>query len=282
MSKKFTYYGSKKSREYFLDLYPSEYYYSLNRGSVLTGDVASIFPSTLTFTAQQSFTAEELSNGTLSSFLSGDSGRLQKLFNQGFKGLIDIERSSSASPAAFVYDSGLFIFNNMCYILSTQTAYRGLIPNTVMDNNSTVYVVYRSQSSLEAQRLFAEWDNTANNRRIRIDSDTRSTTFNHSIYQPQGSPLISTNYTSQQPTTTLRVVAYRKTGNLVEVFDESGFVASAIVNDVFTNQTGLNLMSGGAGTNFSGYFGAVIVREQSDSNSTLNDIFDFLKLEYGI
>jgi hypothetical protein len=78
-------------------------------------------------------------------------------------------------------------------------------------------------------------------------------------------------------------VAYRKTGTTIEAFDENGLFASTTVSQTFSANTFFELGRQQAGPLwFTGFVGCVIVRAQSDSNSTLNDIIDFLKLEYGI
>jgi hypothetical protein len=284
MSKKFTYYGSKKSKDYFLDLYPSEYYYSLNRGSKLTG--VSCTAAEGTSGAIQDLTPEEINQSDLTAILPGTNEiRCGRLYNQGSAGRE--LTSPTVSERLFMADTSRvpFVFNGMNYVdfrgaerLTTTTVSDA---NALLDKNSTVYLVYRSQSAATVEGVFYEQTSNSGNR-IGIYSDMRATAFRHTIYSPAATVTLL-DYPAQQPTNTLRVVAYRKTGTTVEAFDENGLVASTTVSQTFSANTFFELGRQAAGPLwFTGFVGCVIVRAQSDSNSTLNDIFDFLKTEYGI
>jgi hypothetical protein len=284
MSKRFTYYGSKKSKDYFLDLYPSEYYYSLNRGSVLTG--VSCRATEGTGGAQQDLTPEEINQSDLTAILPGTNEiRCGILYNQGTAGRNLTAPTSGERP--YLADSARlpFIFNGMNYVdfrgaqrLTTTTV---TAANALLNKNSTVYLVYRSQGTAILEGVFYEQTVTDSNR-IGLYSDTRATDFRHTVYSPAATATLL-SYPAQQPTNTIRVVAYRKTGTTIEAFDENGLVASTTVSQNFSANTFFELGRQQAGPVwFNSFVGAVIVREQSDSNSTLNDIFDFLKNEYGI
>jgi hypothetical protein len=284
MSRRYTYYGSKKSREYFLDLYPSEYYYSLNRGSKHTTDVANISESATT-TPNFDVTPEDINQGTLTSLFPLATGEivLNTLFNQGSSGVFSLQQT--ATNRARVADASKlpFAFNSMNYINFAVTA-RLVTSNlsaTILDKDSTVYLVYRSQGTASNEGVFYEQTSTLSNR-IGLFSDTGATVFRHTNYTPAAT-VTQLTYAAQQPTNTIRVVAYRRTGSTVEVFDENGLVASATNSETFTANTFFELgRQGAGGLNFTGFCGAVIVRTSADDNTTLNNIINFLKTEYGI
>jgi hypothetical protein len=282
MSRRYTYYGSKKSKDYFLDLYPAEYYYSLNRGSKHTTDVARAISGS----DDHVLTPEDIEQSTLTALYSGsEEVRIERLTNQGTAGRNLTAPTSGERP--YLADSARvpFVFNGMNYVdfrgaerLTTTNVSAG---NALLDKNSTVYLVYRSQGTASIQGVFYEQTSNSQNR-IGMFSDTRATLFRHTIYSPDAT-VTFLDYTAQQPTNTIRVVAYRKTGTTIEAFDENGLVASTTVSETFSAQNFFELGRQAAGPLwFTGFVGCVIVRAQSDSNSTLNDIFDFLKTEYGI
>jgi hypothetical protein len=282
MSKKFTYYGSKKSKDYFLDLYPSEYYYSLNRGSKHTTDVARAISGS----DDHFLTPEDIEQSTLTALYSGSAEVLvQALTNQGTAGRNLTAPTSGVRP--YLADSARvpFVFNGMNYVdfrgaerLTTTTV---TAANALLDKNSTVYLVYRSQVTLSSEGVFFEQTSNSLNR-VGLFSATTASGFSHSVHRPATTVTVL-SYGGQQPTNTLRVVAYRKTGTTVEAFDENGLVDSATVSETFSANAFFELGRQVAGPLwFTGFVGCVIVRAQSDSNSTLNDIFDFLKTEYGI
>jgi hypothetical protein len=285
MSRRYTYYGSKKSREYFLDLYPSEYYYSLNRGSVHTTDVARAISGS----DDHVLTPEDIEQSTLTALYSGsEEVRIERLTNQGTAGRNLTASTSGVRP--YLADSARlpFIFNGMNYVdfRGAERLNTGNVTadNALLDKNCTVYLVYRSQGTAINQGVFYEQrsGSAAGPDRIGMFSDTRATDFRHTVYSPDAT-VTQLTYAAQQPTNTIRVVAYRKTGTTVEAFDENGLVASATNSETFSNNIFFELGRQQAGPLwFTGFVGCVIVRAQSDSNSTLNDIFDFLKTEYGI
>jgi hypothetical protein len=284
MSRRYTYYGSKKSREYFLDLYPSEYYYSLNRGSKHTTDVANISEAATT-TPNFDVTPEDINQGTLTSLfpLATSNILLSTLFNQGSSGVFNLARIGTNRARVADASKMPYTFNSMNYINFSPTAslVTANLSATILDKNSTVYLVYRSQSAAAIEGIFFEQTSTDANR-IGLFSDTRATLFRHTVYSPAATATLL-DYTAQQPTNTIRVVAYRKTGTTIEAFDENGLVGSTTVSQTFSANTFFELGRQQAGPLwFTGFVGCVIVRAQSDSNSTLNDIIDFLKLEYGI
>jgi hypothetical protein len=282
MSKKYTYYGSGKSRDYFLDLYPSDYYYSLNRGGKFSTDVCRAVADSTT----ADLTPEDINQSSLSAIFAGSSDvRIDRLYNQGSVSRDFVQNTLGERP--FIADSARlpYIFNGMNYIdftSATNTRMTTAADLSVLEVNSTVYMVYRSQSAENLGGVFLEQRTALGNQRIGLFSDTRATVFRHTIYAPTGTSN-EISYTVQQPTNTIRLVAYRRTGTLIEAFDETGLVGSATDANTFSSNPIFEIGRQQAGPQwFGGHLANLIVRTTSDSNSTMTDIIDFLKLEYGI
>jgi hypothetical protein len=284
MSKKFTYYGSKTSRQYFLDLFPSAYYYSLNRGSVLSGDVARLRQNATG--TEINVVSEDITQSNLTAlFPTSGSLRARIIYNQGNAGAFDMPSVVTTAGANVADDDRLpYTFNSIPFLgfqNAPQLQRSSNLSATILDKDSTVYLVYRSQGTASNEGVFYEQTSTLSNR-IGLFSDTGATVFRHTNYTPAAT-VTQLTYAAQQPTNTIRVVAYRRTGSTVEVFDENGLVASATNSETFTANTFFELgRQGAGGLNFTGFCGAVIVRTSADDNTTLNNIINFLKLEYGI
>jgi hypothetical protein len=280
MFKKFTYYGSGKSRNYFLDLYPSAYYYSLNRGSIMSTDVCRAVADSIT----ADLTPEDINQSSLSAIFTGSNFvRIDRLYNQGSVSREFVQNTQGERP--FLADSARlpYIDNGMNYIFfagGVNTRMTTATASSLLDNDCTVYMVYRSQNSISIQGVFVEQETVSN--RITMFSDTQATGFVLANYRPDAVAR-QLNYTTQQPIETIRVVAYRKTGNLVEGFDENGFIDSQTTSATFSANTFFEIGRREAGPIwFGGRLGNLIIRTTSDSNTTMTDIMDFLKLEYGI
>jgi hypothetical protein len=282
MSKRFTYYGSKASKQYFLDLFPSDYYYSLDRGSVMSGNVVTVRDRELIGFTDYNLTAEEVTDGTMLSLLGSNNGFCRRLYSQGSKSR-DITQTGAMMP--FMANLGNpYLFNGKPFVFFDTASNRIMTSASgasILDKNSTLYLVYRSQSGLSSNAVFVEEVETANTQRVTIFSDTRATGFVHANYTPQTANNFN-NYASQQPEEEIRVVALRKTGNLIESFDENGLVDDVTSSDTFGVNTRFLLGRQTTGNYFAGYFGTLVIREQSDDNTTLTNIINFLKTQYGI
>lgn len=266
----------------FLDDYAdTEYYYSLNRGK--TGATTDVCELQITGGVTQLFTSEELEDGTLDTFAGSNEARIKKIINQGTVAR-DMEQATfSAQPSA--YDgTDLYKFGGKIYMsgvgrnVKIETDKR----DPILDEDSTVYVVFRSQGAVNVGGVFEEVQNSGE--RVVIYSDTRSSLFRHSNYAPSSSSsLIS--FSSQQPQEEIRIYALRRTGNTVEAYDENGFVASISSSNIFvgTAQTSFSLFLQTIGSlYFAGHIAELIVRAKSDDNTTLQDIIDHRKAYYGI
>ena len=278
MARRNVYYGGQVGESLFLDIWDdTEYFFSLNRGGTSTTDVVQGFNS---LSNVQDFTPEELQDGTFASFAGGAIVGAQRLYNQGTASVFftaqDIRRPNIGNPSLYIYNDRMYLSaveNNSFMQLNNASS--------ILDKNSTVYITYRSQNGLSIGGLLTE--RQTSNRRIAIFSDTRDFDFRHSNYRPSGinNPL---SYASQQPQNELRVIAYRRNGNLVEAFDESGLVIDSLTSsDVFGGGTSLNLFLQIIGPlYFRGHIAEVIIRETADSNPTLQEIINHRRDYYGI
>ena len=280
MSKKFTYYGDFESSNLILDLFPdTEYFYSLNRGGSNTTNVVQGRNNQNNF---QDFTPEELEDGTFSAFASGGEVRVRKLYNQG-----TVNRTFEQTTAVDMPNLGnpdLYKFNDRMYMSGVErdSFIQTDSKSPVLDEDSTVYLVFRSESQTEQaiQGVFEE--TRGNQRRIAIYSDTRNFNFRHSNYAPAGAGNFI-SYTSQQPTGTIRLYALRRTGNLVEAFDENGLVGSITSSDSFGGNALFVLFRQTVGPRyFRGHVAELMIRKKSDTNTDLNTIINHRKDFYGI
>lgn len=277
MSKRFVIIGADSGSNLFLDLFPTtEYFYSLNRGGSLSTNVCELRNS---LNAYQDFTPEQLEDATFTTFNSGNETRVSKLYNQGTI-VRDMEQPTIGSMPN-VGNPNLYMFNNKIYMSAVErdSVMATGITTPIFNNNATVYVVYRSQSTLSISGVFEELRTTLSSR-VVIYSDTRNTLFRHSNFAPLASAnLIS--FANQQPTETIRILALRKTGNLIEGFDESGLVASVTTSDSFSTNTFLTILRQTTGNlHFRGHLAELILRQQSDAN--IIDIINNRKTFYGI
>jgi hypothetical protein len=124
---------------------------------------------------------------------------------------------------------------------------------SILDKNSTVFVVFESQSGLAVQGVFTEQGVTTGNR-VGIYSDTRATLFRHSNYNP-GTTASLISYGSQRPTSIRQCLALRRTGSLTEGFLNGVFVGSITNAETFSETTVLEI-----GRQLSGsiYFGGKV------------------------
>jgi hypothetical protein len=229
-------------------------------------------------------TPEDINQSSLSAIFTGSNFlAIDRLYNQGSVARDFIQNTAGVRPIIADTAKLPYIDNGMNYINFTggvNTRMTTATASSVLDNDCTVYMVYRSQSAISQEGVFVEQETALN--RITMFSDTRATVFLLANYRPDGVTR-QINYTSQQPTETIRVVAYRKTGTLIEAFDENGLIGSQTTSATFSVITFFEIGRREANNLwFGGRLGNLIIRTTSDSNSTMTDIMDFLKLEYGI
>lgn len=155
----------------------------------------------------------------------------------------------------------------------------------ITDKDCTVFVVFESQASDSNQTFFNE--RTANAFATnRIQSDTTNTVFRHSIYRPASGTTVLLAFSSQQPQSTKRCYIFRRSGNTIEAYDESGsLIDSDTASDIFPANTSFELgRFNGAG--FEQYFGGKISEllinntalSSGDMDLVRNNIKDFYSI----
>jgi hypothetical protein len=182
----------------------------------------------------------ELDQSALTIFTGANNGFIRTKYCQ-LTGRNIVQTTNGNQPQIVVSGSVVTVsgkpyaqYNGSSTVLATGSA------TPVLDDDSTVFVVFESQGGESNQNVFNE--TLVDNSRININSDTRNSIFVHSNYAPTGpSGLNPINYPSQQPQSTKRVLALRRTGNLVEGFDEDGFVNDITSSTVFSGNTILQL-----------------------------------------
>lgn len=278
MSKKFTYYGDFEASDLILDLFPdTEYFYSLNRGGANTTDVVEGEKSGA---ITENFTPEELEDGTFATFANGGEVRVRSLYNQGTVNRPFLQANFASMPN--LGNPSLYTFNDKMYMSGVERNSELITSemSSVLDKDSTLYIVFRSQSNVSGQSPFEEG---VSSNRIGLFSDTRSSLFRHANYAPTGANNLL-NFNSQQPTQTIRLLALRKTGNLIEAFDENGLVDSVTSSDGFAGNRPLRLFWQSVSPifYFRGHLAVLMIREKSDTNTDLNTIINNSKAFYGI
>jgi hypothetical protein len=184
------------------------------------------------------FTSDELDKTALAAFTVSTNGFKRTLYDQA--GSRNLAQTTSANQPQIVVSGSVVTVSGKPYaqydgssdFLATASA------TPILDKDSTVFVVFESQSGAVNNVVFSEV--RIDNNRVQINSDTRSTNFIHTNYAPTSSNNFL-NFASQQPTSTKRIYALRKTGTLIEAFDESGFVDDVTSSDVFSANTIIQL-----------------------------------------
>jgi hypothetical protein len=287
MSKRFTYLGSKPSTNFFLDLFPNcDYFISLDKGT------AAPEPTMITVErgssgVTQSFTPEEIIDGTLTTFLGSNQGRVSQWQTRGLI-LRDFNQATTGNRPLIADASGnLFLFNGRPYLdfNGARDISTGNSADRIFRDNCTVFWIYQSQNTLGSGGVFEEQGGSTTFR-VVLNSDTRNIGFTHTLYAPQAATgNVTLRFASQQPTNTLRMLAARKTGNFLEGFDENGLVDSSALTVEFpltTTSFRLGLQTSGT-QRFDGYLAEVIVfKDQALSNAELNAVFTHRRTHYGV
>lgn len=287
MSRKITITGASGGvqNNLFLDIYPdTEYYFSLNRGK--TGATIDVCLAEKAGNIEQDFTSEELESAVFDTFANGEEVRLSFIYNQSF-GALPWFGTSAFSGMPNIGNPNLYKFNDKMYMSAVERNCVLQTPSnsgidSILDKDSTIYIVFRSQNNNTIQGLIEERSLLLNANRVALYSDLRNTSFMHSNYAPTGANNFL-SFNNQQPQETIRIYTLRRTGNIVEAFDENGLIDSTISNDSFSGATLFSLFWQRAGfLHFRGHIAEVIIREQSDNNTILNNIINHRKNYYGI
>jgi hypothetical protein len=186
------------------------------------------------------FTSDELDKTALAAFTVSTNGFKRTLYDQA--GSRNLAQTTNANQPQIVASGTVIALNGKPYAQydgSNDFMLTGSA-TPILDDDSTVFVVFESQGVDDLRATLEETRTSTPTHRVTINSDTRATLFRHSQYIPAGTPF-QPSFASQQPQSTKRVYAYRRTVNLVEAFDESGFVDDITSSDIFAGDTILSL-----------------------------------------
>lgn len=270
--------GGSSAPLLFLDEYTTtEYFYSLNRGGADTTNVAELRNADNEY---QFFTPEQLEDATFTTFNGGGETRISELVNQGTVAR-NLEQPTIANMPN-VGNPNLYKFNDRIYMSGVErnSVMATGIDTPILDKDSTVYLTYRSQNGIDIGGMFEDISLVNISEKVVIYSDIRASNFRLVNYSPTGINAFI-NFNTQQPANTLRMLALRRTGNLVEAYDENGLVGSITSANEFASDTFLTIFRQTAGSLFfKGHLAELIVREQSDTD--IIDIINNRKNYYGI
>lgn len=191
----------------------------------------------------------------IEAFLDGFDGRVSRIFNVGsnLSGLFDLFQNS-AGFQPFIARNGVVEVENGLPIIDfgggNYFLQMAFITAPIQDKDSLVAHVFKSQSGIEIGGVFEEvtFANTAN--RIVTYSDTRATLFRHSNYSPQADNFL--DFSSQQPTNTLRQYSLERSGNTVNAYADNQLINTATTAQGFTTNTVFALGRQALGSFFNG------------------------------
>jgi hypothetical protein len=189
-----------------------------------------------------------LSNGVvdvaaIEAFLNGRDGRVTRIYNVG-SNLLDVFdlRQNTAGSQPFIARNGVVEVENGLPIIDfaggTYFLEMASLNAPIQDKDSLAAHVFKSQSGLESTGVFEE--RSGGQSRIATISDTQTTIFRHSNYSPQvGNNFL--DFSSQQPTNTLRQYSLERSGNTVNAYAENQLIDTTTTSQVFTINTGFVL-----------------------------------------
>jgi hypothetical protein len=223
----------------------------------------------------------ELDQSALTSFTGANNGFIRTKYCQ-LTGRNLVQTTNANQPQIVVSGSVVSVsgkpyaqYNGSSTVLETGSA------TPICDDDSTVFVVFESQSGVSQQNVFQEI--RILNNRINIYSDTRASDFLHSAYRANNVDSLFNNFSSQQPTSTKRVLALRRTGNLTEAFDENGLVDDLTSSDVFSANTILELgRINVIGLYFGGKIAELLIWNRALTSGEMTTVTNNIKSFYSI
>jgi hypothetical protein len=177
----------------------------------------------------------------IESFLNGRDGRVVRIFNVGsnLAPVFDLRQNTAGSQPFIARNGVVEVENGLPIIDFGGGAYflqMALFNAPIQDKDSLAAHVFKSQSGIEASGVFEEVSTATAFNRIVTISNTEATIFRHSNYSPQ----VDNNFidfTSQQPTNTLRQYSLERSGNTVNGYAENQLVDTVTTAQGFTSNT---------------------------------------------
>jgi hypothetical protein len=228
--------------------------------------------------------ADELDQSALTTFTGGGNGFTRTKYDQ--VGSRDMVQTTNGNQPQIVVSGSVVAVSGKPYAQydgSNDFMLTGSA-TPILDDDSTLFVVFESQSGTSIQDVFNEHTGTVG-QFIRILSDTRATIFNQIAYRPDAGTDTRLSFTSQQPDSTKRIYVFRKTGTLIEAFDENGFVDDATIASVFGSNTALILgrLNNPAPANyFSGKIAELLIWNRALTSGEMTTVTNNIKAFYSI
>lgn len=203
--------------------------YSFRRLATAITDVARVRETG--GNTEQDFSETEINDGTLTTFTGSNDGATTKMYQQADSPVYGdmIQSSSSAQPLIVsagslntVNSKGAAKFNGSSQYLIDDSV--GGVAN-LTGKDFTMYVVFRSQSTVGNNGVLNEVRNIQDSARTVVYSDTRTSSFLLSNDGLDGTARLS-NFSSQQPTSTNRQFTLVKDGSNFYAYAEGVLIDS--------------------------------------------------------
>jgi hypothetical protein len=273
--------------ELLLDLYPNNVYAAWSVARKLrdgySGSAIQVRNTTTNALIDIGFSFSLLNESYLSSQIGAGGATVKILYGQGISGINLVQVNNAIQPT-IVSGGSIIKSNNKPYIKFANNYLISTLAQTpIFDKNSTFYIVFESQAETVISGLFEEVvaDLTPSNQRIVVYSDT-TISKNHSNYaatSPTGN--LTLNFSAQQPQSTRRIFAIRKSGGTVYAYDETGLVASGAYSLSFLEDTIFQMGRQQAGPlYFNGKIAEAIVYSEAHNDITRNAIINNMKSFY--
>jgi len=292
--KKIWYIGNSFASSFFGRFKPAIHYSFFHRNPNIT-TFGEVFNSGNSSTLNVGFDNGLIDVDFLENNITG-SGRLTLMNNQGFlpnqiNGFQMTQNNVGSMP--FLVRNGSVVRNsnnNVALDFISGNYFMSSAGSSInhgvrlLDKDCTMFVVYRSQSGESTQPVMFEGSGL---NRIGITSDTRSSTFRHTIYRPS-TPNSDLDFSSQQPQLTNRILILRRNdaaNNLIEAFDEDfNLVESKTGAAKFATNVRLNLgrQSTGIPSFFNSLWLETVIFDKPLSNTEVPEVLNVLKNDFNV
>jgi 3D (Asp-Asp-Asp) domain-containing protein len=226
--------------------------------------------------------ADELDQSALTAFTGGGNGFTRTKYDQ--VGSRNMVQTTNANQPQIVVSGSVVAVSGKPYAQynGSSTALETGSATPVLDKDSTVFVVFESQSGVSVQGVFEDVNLSSFNQRVIFFSDTRTTIFRHSNYAPDATANFI-DFSSQQPTSTKRVLSLRRTGNLVEGFAEGTKIGDITSSAGFSVNTVLELGRQLAGPfYFGGKIAELLIWNRALTSGEMTTVTNNIKSFYSI
>ena len=224
----------------------------------------------------------QLDVANMLAWAGGSDVRLVRIYNKGFFGSVfDLVQTNAGAQPWIVRNGNLVTVNGKVaidfsggnYFLRSAQNH----PIGILDNNSVLSTVFESQANENVGGVVEERTAGGATPRIVVYSDTRSSLFRHSAYNPDGTGR-ALDFPNQQPTSTQRQLSYKREGNVVEGYAENQLVDSLSSNAQFSAASKLFTLGQQEIGNF--FFNGKWQETLIDTDQTKRELIDTNQINY--